>query len=268
MATLGKIEKLLLKEGIVTERQLQEALALRMDKDLRVGEALASLGHLNENVLATFLSKIYSIPAVSVEDVVLSEELVELLPAAICRKHHLIPLKKDAKTITIAISDPSNVAAIDDVRFLSNLDVQLYLSTESQIQKVINKYYSTSENINHTEMIDSAVPQKELEDAVDGALEVQSSQNEVEVDEGSIRDNKPTIRLINKIFVEAVRRGSSDIHIEPYKQWARVRFRMNGSLYEVMRIPAALKSAVAARVKVMSHLDISERRLPKTGECK
>ncbi len=259
----GKLGELLVSQGLITGQQLKEASEHRSRQNMRLSASLVQLGHINEKVLATFLSKQYGIPAISLDDVAIPPELTRLVPWSLCEKHMLVPLNMENNKITVAVADPTNVAAVDDVRFLCNMDVQVYLSTESGIKTLIDRAYANRS------------AQIEMNDGYGGAdADMGTSQIEVskgdaegtshELDDGGGAD-KPVHKLLNKVFVEAIRRKVSDIHIEPYEQFSRVRFRMDGTLHEVMRLPPQLRSAVPARIKVMAQMDISEKRLPQDG---
>jgi type IV pilus assembly protein PilB len=223
------------------------------------------LGHVNEKVLATFLSKQYGIPAISLDDVQVPPELTKLVPYSLCEKHLLCPLSADGNRLSIAITDPTNVAAVDDVRFLCNRDVNVYIATESGIKALLERtYMSASAQIDASVAGGNMFTEDLQLDKPENALEIGVEKETVDVDRESVGD-KPVIRLINKLFVEAIRRKASDIHIEPYEQFSRVRFRIDGTLHEVMRLPPQLKVPTPARIKVMAQLDISEKRLPQDG---
>jgi len=256
----GKLGELLVSQGLINRDQLTSALELRNKNKTRLGAALVQLGHINEKVLATFLSKQYGLSAISLDDVRISQDLVKLIPRSLCERHCLIPLGIEGNRLSIALADPTNVSAVDDVRFLSNMDVDVYIATETAIRAAIDTAYTS------TTELEKIVPlQEDEEDLKTSNIEIASlEQAAVEVDTEKAGE-KPVIRLINKLFLEAVRRKASDIHIEPFESYSRIRFRIDGALYELMRLPPQLKSAIPTRIKVMSSLDISEKRLPQDG---
>ena len=259
----GKLGELLVSQGVITQDHLKGAIEHRNKNKSRLSTALVALGHVNESVLATFLSKQYGIPAISLDDVQITPELVSLVPFSLCDKHALVPLSSEGNRLTIALADPTNVAAVDDVRFLCNRDVNVYIATESSIRALVDRAYNQA-----TSALDSSVTEAIMEesdtDKTSQGLEFGADKetHEVESDRGS---EKPVIKLINKVLLEAIRRKSSDIHIEPFETFSRVRFRIDGTLHEVMRLPPAFKSPMPARIKVMAQLDISEKRLPQDG---
>jgi len=260
----GKLGELLIAQGHITRDQLNSAIQHKQETKTRLSSSLVHLGHINEKVLATFLSKQYGLTAISLEDVQVPEEASRLVPVSLCDRHCLAPLSLEGNRLSIAISDPTNVAAVDDVRFLCNLDVTVYIATESAIRALVERTYSQASS-----QIDTGNDMMETGDDGDpeAAIEVAKSQNAAEPHEldGGADLGKPVIRIINKIFVEAIRRKASDIHIEPFETHSRVRFRVDGALFEVMRIPPQMRTAMPARIKVMANLDISEKRLPQDG---
>ncbi len=262
----GKLGELLLAQGIISQAQLKGALDHRASRrGGRLSSSLVTLGHVNEKVLATFLSKQYGIPAIALDEVQVSADLMKLVPISLCEKHGLVPLNLEGNRLTIAISDPTNVAAVDDVRFLCNRDVVVYIATESSIKGLLERTYNraggTIDNTYNQGMI--ANESLDVEQAA-GAIEFGKENDTVDVDREGVGE-KPVIKLINKLLIEAIRRKASDIHIEPYEQMARVRLRIDGSLHEVMKLPPNLKVPTPARIKVMAQMDISEKRLPQDG---
>lgn len=262
----GRLGDLLVARGMISADQLKEAMDLRKQSQARLSAALVQLGHVNESVLVTFLSQQYGISAISLDDVEVSSEVTKLVPLNLCEKHGIVPLGIEGNHLNVAVADPTNVAAVDDLRFLCNMEVSVYLATESAIKGLIAKAYGLAGG-------DSDAPiamddfESEDADAKTSMIEIGVAEKKAahEVDASAGISDKPIIRLINKLFVEAIKRKVSDIHIEPFETFMRVRFRVNGSLQEVMRLPVQMKSATPARIKVMAQLDISEKRLPQDG---
>lgn len=259
----GRLGDLLVARGMITADQLKQAMELRKENQTRLSAALVQLGHVNENVLVTFLSQQYGISAISLEDVEVSEDVLKLVPINLCEKHGLVPLGIEGNYLNVAISDPTNVAAVDDLRFLCNMEVNVYLSTESAIRALIGRAYK-KDGVSDAPI---AMDGLEASDSEAGILQIDSGDKKgaIEVDAAAGGSDKPVIRLINKLFVEAIKRKVSDIHVEPFENFLRIRFRLNGSLTEVMRLPANMIAATPARIKVMAQLDISEKRLPQDG---
>ncbi len=259
MSAAGKkLGELLLKQGLIKKEDLEKALEYQDKNKTRIGNSLVSLGHINEKVLATFLSKQFGIPAISLDGVKVAEGVAELVPRSLCEKHHIVPLSIEGNKIAVAVADPSNLNVSDDIRFLCNLEPQIYLATEGAITKLIAKAYDNISSSLQEEFNEMA----DRENTQEGV--VRPKESTVAVDSDNIED-KPVIRLINKLFLNAIQKKCSDIHIEPFESFARVRFRIDGSLYEVMRLPPQFKASTSARIKVMAELDISEKRLPQDG---
>ena len=259
----GKLGELLVSQGLITKDQLGTAVEDMGRNKRRLSSSLVVLGHVNEKVLATFLSQQYGISAISLDDVKIPPELTRKIPWSLCEKHLLAPLSIENNRISVAIADPTNVGAVDDVRFLTNMDVQVYIGTESGIKDVIERAYS-----NRSAQIDMGAGMSSQDEAAANAIEVsqvdKGDSHDVEVDVAR-GGEAPVIKMINKILLESIRRKSSDIHIEPYETYSRVRFRIDGALHEVMRLPPNLKASTPARIKVMAQMDISEKRLPQDG---
>ncbi|MFM8313342.1 MAG: GspE/PulE family protein, partial [Deltaproteobacteria bacterium] len=264
MSAAGKkLGQLLLKQGLIKQEDLDKALEHQDKFKTRIGNSLVTLGHINEKVLATFLSKQFGMPAISLEGVKVEVEVAKLIPRSLCEKHHMVPLSIENNKILVAVSDPSNLSVSDDIRFLCNMEPQIYLATEGAIGKLIAKTYDGMS----TNLQDELEKMTRRDSQETGEVEVSKAskkETSVAIDSDSEGENT-IIRLVNKLFVEAVRRKCSDIHIEPFETFSRVRLRIDGSLYEVMRLPPQFKAATPARIKVMSELDISEKRLPQDG---
>lgn len=259
-----KLGELLVKQGLLKKDDLEKALEHQDKFKTRIGNSLVSLGHINEKVLATFLSKQFGIPAISLEGVTVNPEVAKMIPRSLCEKHHMIAISLENNKISVALADPSNLMAADDVRFLCNREPQIYLATEGAIGKLISKTYDALGSSLQDDL--DKMTRGERTETVD--LEVADNKKKesgLEIDSNNEAGESTIIKLINKLFVEAIRRKCSDIHIEPFETYTKVRLRIDGSLYEVMRLPPQFKTATPARIKVMAQLDISEKRLPQDG---
>ncbi|NBT57707.1 type IV-A pilus assembly ATPase PilB [bacterium] len=254
----GKLGALLVAKGLITQEQLQSAAHLQSKEKIRLGSSLVKLGHVNEKVLISFLSAQYGIPATSLEGQFVTPEILRLVPKSLCEKHVVLPLTIEENKLKIAMSDPTHVSAIDDVRFISSMEVSVVLATESEILAAVQKLYKQGPSVLGTanEYRDPAQEQTQTGVMVNPTSETIDSAK---------ADSKPIIKLINNIFLEAIKRKVSDIHIEPYERFSRVRFRIDGSLHEMMKLPIQFRLPVPARIKVMANLDIAEKRLPQDG---
>ncbi len=262
VARLGDI---LLKENRITPQQLQQALAYQKANGGRLGETLVKLGFISDEGVTEALAIQYGVPSIKLSEFPIDPSVVKLIPKETALKHHLLPLARSGSSLTLAISDPANVFAFDDVKFLTGLNVEPVLASESAIDQAIKNQYGTAED---------AERQKEIEDLVSFLDE--GPAGSVELDEAGedglnladlerAAEEAPVIRLVNYVLADAVKREASDIHLEPYEKEYRVRYRIDGLLQTVMNPPLKLRDAIISRVKIMAKLDIAEKRLPQDG---
>ncbi|HXG30322.1 MAG TPA: type IV-A pilus assembly ATPase PilB [Thermodesulfobacteriota bacterium] len=266
----NRIGDILIKEDVISLDQLKNAIEEQKQSGKRLGETLLNLGYIDENQLVAYLSKQYGVPAIDLDQFDISPEVLKIVPRESAIKHKLIPINRSGSTLVVAMSDPSNIFAIDDLKFATGKNIEVVVTSERAIQNAIEKYYGSQrewEEKVKAEQTIGAVDKLigELEDyAVDviGNEEINVSELERASEEA------PVIKLVNHILLDAMRRGASDIHIEPYEKDYRVRYRIDGILYDTMHPPSKLKNAVSSRVKIMANLDIAERRLPQDGRIK
>ena len=296
-----KLGELLLKENLVTPEQLQEALAHQKTNGGKLGKAFVSLGYVRDEEITSLLSRQYGVPSINLDHFEVDPAIVKIIPAETCRKYQILPLSRSGATLTIAMADPTNVFAMDDIKFMTGYNVEPVVASEVSLEEAIEKYYGSSRSLQLRQ--DTAAPSSfglgsspSLKDVMDGpALTVDdmASVGLSEVDLDSIADEEadieqvkteddeidlgtlakeseaaPVVKLVNLLLVDSLKRGASDIHIEPYEKEFRVRFRIDGILYNVMALPLKLKDSLTSRVKIMSKLDISEKRLPQDGRIK
>jgi type IV pilus assembly protein PilB len=257
-----KIGEILIKRGLVTEKQIQEALAeqKRSKNKTRLGSILIKRGYITEDQLVDSLSKELGIPAVNLSRYEISRQAVKLIPVEIANKYQIIPIDKVGNTITLAMVDPLNIFAIDDVKFMTGCNVEPVVSAEVSIKNAIEKYYDTGVSIKDV--------MKDVEESVVEIVEEEKAEEEDITKLKAQVKEAPVVKLVNLFITDAVKRGASDIHLEPYENDFRVRYRIDGVLYEVMSPPLQLKSAIISRIKIMAELDIAERRLPQDGRIK
>lgn len=254
-----KLGELLLQEGLIESEQLNRALEEQRHGGERVGAVLIKMGFISEEVLVEFLARQFHVPAVNPSRLTISQEIIGLIPPEIAQKYQAVPFGLMGHTLNVAMADPGNLFVIDDIRFLTRKNIQVHVASETIIKRVLGRYQTGDENID--EVLDR------LRDDVDLDL-VESSQ---EMDISFLEDaaeQAPVVKLVNHILMDAIRKQASDIHIEPYEKSLRVRVRLDGILYEMMRPPLQLRNAVVSRLKIMSRLDIAERRLPQDGRIK
>jgi type IV pilus assembly protein PilB len=263
---MGRLGDLLVAAGYISQEQLDQALESQRGTNEKIGAVLTGLGLLTEEQLTEFLSKQYGIPSITLSQLDIDGDVVNLVPAQLARKYEVLPIKCEGSSLTLAMSDPTNVFALDDVGFMTGLTVVPVVASQSAIRQAIDRLYeSQASGLAKiiSEMASEALGDVEV---VEGEEEQWAKADIFELKESA--DEAPVVRLVNMILVDAIRRGASDIHLEPYEKVFRVRFRVDGVLHEIMTPPKRLEAALTSRVKIMSNLDIAERRLPQDGRIK
>ena len=254
---------LILAEGLVTQEQFDQALTEQKKTNEKLGEILVRLGLITEEQLVHFLSRQYGIPEVTFPEKI-APEIIKLIPGRIARKYGVLPIGRTIGSVTLAVADPTNLSALDDVAFMTGLKVVPAIASPSVIRKAIASYYEQAPST----MAD-VLSEMEAEATDVELIEGQETSPQVDLNElRSSADQVPVVRLVNSILLDAVRRGASDIHMDPGEGSFRVRFRVDGLLHEVMTPPKRVEPAVVSRLKIMSNLDIAERRLPQDGRIK
>jgi type IV pilus assembly protein PilB len=254
MAT--KIGEMLLKGNLITQEQLRTALETQKKSRERIGSILVKAGTIKEPELLSFLGRQFNIPVVDLTKYEINPEVVRLLPEDMVQKNLALPINRVGAKLIVAVADPSNMAILDAIGFKTGYAVELVLASEKEITNAINKFF------------DQSLEFKDIISELDDELEVV---HEDEVDVSEIErglDDAPVVKLVNFILTDAIKRRSSDIHVEPYEKEFRVRYRIDGVLYEVMRPPMKMRNAIASRLKILASLDIAERRLPQDGRIK
>ena len=258
-----KLGELLVRGGKITQNQLAEALALQKDQGGRLGTNLVKLGHMTDKQLVEALSQHFKVPAVELHGMDVDEGVIKIIPADIARKYTIFPVAKTGATVTVAMIDPTNVFAMDDVKFMTGYKVEPVVASETAIRGAIDRYYGS------THAIELKKVMEDLSEESGSDLEVLEEEEDLDLatlEEES--EQAPVVKLVNLILTDAIKRGASDIHIEPYEKDYRVRYRIDGILYEMMRPPLKLREAITSRAKIMAKLDIAEKRLPQDGRIK
>jgi len=254
-----KIGELLVRQNLITPTQLQKALEEQKKTGGRLGANLCKLGFIKEEQLTEFLSKQYGVPAVNLKEFEIDPEIIKLIPEEVSRKHMAIPINRAGGTLIIAMADPSNIFAQDDIKFLTGYNIEVVVAPENSIKEVIEKYYQSE-----GDKLDEV-----LGDMEDLGIELSEDEDNVNIaDLEKASEEAPVIKLVNLVLTDAIKKKASDIHIEPYEKTFRVRYRIDGLLYEVLKPPMKMKNAIVSRVKIMSGMDIAERRLPQDGRIK
>ncbi len=265
-----KMGDILIKEDVINLDQLKTALEEQRSSGKRLGETLLNMGYIDEHQLVAYLSKQYGVPAVNLDQFDITPDVLKVIPRESAIKHKLIPISKSDETLVVAMCDPSNIFAVDDLKFATGRNVEVVVTSERSIKKSIEKYYGSKEDWESSlkaEESDVVVDQL-LEDLDEFVLEIHEDADIDLTELSKATEEAPVIKLVNYILTDGIRRGASDIHIEPYEKDLRVRYRIDGVLYDILRPPTKLKNAVSSRIKVMSNLDIAERRLPQDGRIK
>jgi type IV pilus assembly protein PilB len=256
----SRLGDILVKNNIITKEQLAKAIDEQKlsGGQLRLGTILVKNNMLKEHDLTSFLSKQYGVPIVNLAEFEIDPTVAKIIQAEVVQKYQLLPIKRAGATLIVAVSDPSNLFAIEDIKFMTGYNVEMVVASESDIKAAIDKNYDQSASLA------DVMGDIDLED-----LEVVDDHDDVDI--SSIEratEDAPVVRMVNAILQDAIRKKASDIHIEPYEKMFRVRYRIDGVLYETMKPPLKLKNAITSRIKIMAELDIAERRLPQDGRIK
>jgi type IV pilus assembly protein PilB len=252
-----RLGDLLVREGLITREQLDQTLVEQRNTGMRLGYCLVKLGFVQETEITKALARQYRMPAVDLSRFEVDPKIIKLVPADVAVKHMVLPLKRDGRTLTVAMADPTNMGVVDDLKFITRYDIFPVIAGEYTLRTAIERYYEQTD----------AQLQTLLKDMEEEDLEVIEEKEE---DSGPVQvaDDAPVVKLINGLLTDAVKRGASDIHIEPFEHEIRVRYRIDGALMEIMKPPVKLKAALTSRVKIMSNLNIAERRVPQDGRIK
>ena len=255
-----RLGELLVKEKLITPEELEKAIEEKRSSGGRLGFNLTKLGFISDADLTGFLSRHYGVPLIDLDSLKIDSEISNLIPADVSTKYQVFPVSRDGSTLVIAMADPSNIFAIDDIKFLTGYNIEPVVASEASIKAAIEGLAAEGEEME----FDSVLTEFDEED-----MEIVQEEEEVDVaDLKKAVEDAPVVKLVNLILTDAIKKGASDIHIEPYEKSFRVRYRVDGVLDEVMKPPLKLKNAIVSRIKIMSSLDIAERRLPQDGRIK
>src|SRR6187397_705506 len=302
-----KLGELLLKENMVTPQQLQEALSHQKMNGGKLGKAFVSLGYVRDEEITSLLSRQYGVPSINLDHFEVDPAIIKIIPSETSRKYQILPLSRSGATLTIAMADPTNVFAMDDIKFMTGYNVEPVVASETSLEEAIEKYYGSTRSLQLKQDAGGGAAaggggghkigdSPTLKDVLDGPAltfddmasvglsevdidaiggeeaDVETVKTEDdEIDLGALAKSSeaaPVIKLSNVLLIDALKRGASDIHIEPYEKEFRVRFRIDGILYNVMALPMKLRDPLISRLKIMAKLDISEKRLPQDGRIK
>jgi type IV pilus assembly protein PilB len=256
----SRLGEILVRDSLISAEQLKQALEHQKRDGGRLGTVLVKLGLVSDEDITAVLSRQYGVPSINLKFYEVDPSVIKLIPQETAVRYQIVPLSRVGSTLTIAMTDPTNVFAMDDIKFMTGFNVEPVVASETAISEAIGKFYGAVESV---EELDKVMKDLAGEDA---ALEL--TQEEADMDLASLEraaEEAPIIKLVNLILTDAVKRGASDIHVEPYEKEYRVRFRIDGVMQSVMTPPLKLKDAITSRVKIMAKLDISEKRLPQDG---
>ncbi|MGH7475480.1 MAG: type IV-A pilus assembly ATPase PilB [Longimicrobiales bacterium] len=258
--TGDRIGDLLVRDGLITQEQLSAALKDARDSRTRLGFALIKLGFIAEDELTRMLARQYRVPAVDLNRVTIDPKMIKMIPADVALKHLVLPLRRVGRTLTIAMANPTDAAAVDVLKFITRHDIEPVVVGEYTLKKHLEKYYESADE-RLQELLD-VIEDDDVQVVEDKEEEINVAALQAQVDDA------PVVKLINGILTDAVLRGASDIHIEPYEKEIRVRYRIDGALSEIMKPPMKMKAALTSRVKILADLNIAERRVPQDGRIK
>ncbi len=281
----AKLGEILVRENLISPQHLRQALDYQREHGGRLGFNLVKLGLVSDDTITAILSRQYGIPSVNLELFDIEDSVLRLIPQEVAQKYSVLPLSRVGATLTLAMVDPTNVFAMDDIKFMTGLNVEPVVVAEASVQQAISKYYSTSREIelasvapeiisNGNGFSDSdlvSLDNLDLDHSVNAENIEEVFEENDEIDLSSLTrmsEDAPVVRLVNVLLVDSLRRSASDIHVEPYEKELRIRFRIDGVLYDVMHPPLKMRDALISRIKIMSKLDISEKRLPQDGRIK
>ncbi len=284
----AKLGEILVRENILSPQQLREALDFQRENGGRLGFNLVKLGLVSDDMITSVLSRQYGVPSVNLELFDIEQMVIKLIPRDVAEKYSVLPLSRVGATLTLAMVDPTNVFAMDDIKFMTGLNIEPVVVSEASVREAITNYYSAHSreielasvvnaldgangngNGHHQSADAMTLDQLDLDSEAAEGVEVVEDNDEIDLSNLTrMSEDAPVVRLVNVLLADSLQRGASDIHIEPYEKEMRIRFRIDGVLYDVMRPPLRLRDALISRIKIMSKLDISEKRLPQDGRIK
>jgi type IV pilus assembly protein PilB len=261
-----RLGDLLVADGLITQEQLDKALVEQKGSAEKLGSILIKLGAVNEEQLIGFLSRQYRVPSITLSQLEIDPDVLKLVPPQIAKKYEVLPVRKMGNSLALAMADPTNVFALDDISFMTNLQVLPLVASQSAIKKAIERNYESKAEAISSMMTEMSTDLSNVE-VLEGDEEGAAAKVDVfELKESA--DEAPVVKLVNMVLVDAIQKSASDIHFESYEKIFRIRFRIDGVLHEMLSPPKRLESAILSRLKIMSNLDIAERRLPQDGRIK
>jgi type IV pilus assembly protein PilB len=264
-----KLGELLVRNKLITKEQLDKALQIQKSSGNKLGYDLVKLGYVSDEDIAQCLSRQFGIPAINLSHFEIDQSVLDLVPVEICRKYDLIPVNRTGAVLTVAMADPTNIRAMDEINFICGYQVEPVVASDFAIRECIDKYYGSAHALELKQVMEQAMAEKNLHSGEQSDVELLESAEELDLAllEKQAED-APVVKLVNKMMYDALNQSASDIHIEPYEKEFRVRYRVDGVLYVKINPPLKLRDAITSRVKIMAKLDIAEKRLPQDGRIK
>ncbi|MBN2531227.1 MAG: type IV-A pilus assembly ATPase PilB [Deltaproteobacteria bacterium] len=260
MASDNRLGELLVREKMISLVELRKAQELQKQSGDNLGKSLAKLGFISDDEVTEFIASQYNVPSINLDEYEIEQEILDLVPKEVAERHKILPVSRAGTSLVVAMADPTNLHAIDDVKFLTGYNVEPVVASETAIEAAMERHYAAP-LASYDEVMDG-FDAEEFDFETDG----DAGENVLELEK--LSEDAPVVRLVNLVLVNAIKKNASDIHIEPYEKAFRVRYRVDGVLHEEMRPPLKLKNALTSRLKIMSKLDIAERRLPQDGRIK
>jgi type IV pilus assembly protein PilB len=251
-----KIANQLVESSLISQQQLELALTEQTKSGGSLGYNLVKTGAISEKAFAEFLSQTYNVPAVDLDELEADEHSIELIPPEVATKFQVVPIKREGRVLTVAMANPDNIFAIDDIKFITGLEVRPVVATETAIKRAIDRFYESADSL--------AEVMKDMQEDFEIVEEMDEDSGTAE----AMSEDAPVVKLVNSLIADAVNKGASDIHVEPFEKKLRVRYRIDGVLHEMMSPPHKMKGAITSRLKIMAELDIAEKRVPQDGRIK
>jgi len=260
----SNLGELLLKEKLLNSEQLKSAEEYKKQNDVAMGSAIISLGLVSEEEMAQALSRQLGYPYINLDQFEVYPDVINLIPIEIAQKYLIMPIHRIRSFLTLAMVDPTDLDVIEDIRFRTGLSIQPVIASESGIMNSIGKYYGSSDSLRVKQIVD------EIEQAEETSVNIiEEEEEDYDIEElTKSTEEAPIITLVNSVFIDSIKKGASDIHFEPYEKAFRVRYRLDGTLYEMMNLAMKFKNPVISRIKILSNMDIAEKRLPQDGRIK
>jgi type IV pilus assembly protein PilB len=251
-----RIAKKLLESSLISQEQMGRALEVQKTEGGSLGYNLVKTGAISEMAFAEFMGQVFNVPAINLDDTEPNNDAVALIPTEVATKFQVVPIQREGRLLTVAMANPDNIFAIDDIKFITGLEVRPVVATESSIKKAIDRLYDSADSL--ASIMKDMEEDFEIVDDIDEDISLEEVQS----------SDAPVVKLVNSLIADAVAKHASDIHIEPYEKQVRVRYRIDGMLHEMMSPPFKMKGAIISRLKIMAELDIAEKRVPQDGRIK